>query len=444
MAPVFKLTDGTTTLTLSSGSYMVTEYTSGTPDPKTPDEVTETVSLLFVGSTYANNQTAIRAVELMIGAVQRRKLWQAGPRVYLQIQWDGDAENWQTELLDARLEFEDLGSHLRRGKIAADLIITRRWFETVNWTQLTLTNTNGTNNTSGLNVYNGNDGSGSSPNDRVSFVTIDAAEITGSIPAPVKLELTNNMGTAIWLDNLYIGVNSFNDPANFAYTIEGESRTSGGSVIAASGYSGGSAVAITGTGAQTIKWTLGSATVQDCAGMPFRVLAFLYPTVFDGYVETVVFDSTGSDYIYVGDRVEVSTSHPLKTLYDLGVVTIPPGDYSTSYGALMLATRFTFATTQTARVDSLMLLPANTTRRFFCRTASVASTYTVVLDESSERYYIASGAAEYPYMQAYGQPMVLQPGVTSRIYFAWDNNTGFDVSRYFSVKGWFKARRWTI
>lgn len=439
MAPVFKLTDGTTTVTLSSGNYLVTSYDMGSPTDREPDEITETVGLLFVASSYANNRTAIRAVEVLLEAAKRRQKWHAGPRVYFQVQWDGDAANWQTEVIDGHLEIPDLAEGIRKTKIVGELTITRKFFETVDWTQLSLTNTNGTDNTAGLNVYMIADGSGSSPNDRVNYFAIDAAEITGSLPCPMKVELAFGAGS---VSHTWVSVNSYNSPGTFTQYIEGESAVAGGAGTANAAYSGGSARYYTASGTNEIHYTLGTALVAACAGYPFRVLAGFYGNAPNGYVTAQIRNDAGVTTLASGDRVQVdgwSTEGPL----DLGVLRIPPMDYSITNGSLRLVLSIYSAASETVILDWIGLLPAYSTR-YIDNITVLESGKKIVIDEANERTYVSDGTVDYAYAVAKGAPLMLEPNTATRLYVIGSRGSAVAISDYFTAKAYYKNRRWTI
>lgn len=444
MADVYRLSDGITTIALSSGNYRVLDYQMGALDDKSPDEITETLELLISGASHDSVRDDMRAVEKLLEAAKRRKQWQSGPRVYLQIQWDGDAANWQSEIVDGRLETDRLPGQLWRRKVQCALIVTRKFFETVDWTQLTLTNTNGTDNTAGLNVYAVNDGVGSSPNDRVNYLAIDAAEVTGVLPAPVKVELANATGGIVHWPNWWLSVNAFNDPANFAYWIEAESLVAGGGSNVASGnYSGGSARQDTISVASEYHYTLGAATVQDCAGYPFRVLMGFYGDPPTGYMQASIRDSSGTVTLQAGDRIAVTGSTTQRPV-DLGVLRIPPAEFGPTYGALRLVITITPASAQTITMDWLTLFPAATTRFVKAMITGFASTEKLVIDESLERAYTADATNEFPSAIPMGAPLLLQPQVVNRIYLVASTSSGTVVTDHWTAKAWVKLRRWSL
>ena len=104
MANVFALTDGTTTVSLNTGSYLSTNYRMATVDGSDQTRVTETLEVTVSGANLAAIQTNVRAIESLIEAAKRRATNQSGPRIYFTVQWDGEASAWRAEVTDGRVE----------------------------------------------------------------------------------------------------------------------------------------------------------------------------------------------------------------------------------------------------------------------------------------------------------------------------------------------------
>lgn len=441
MAHVLTLTDTSTNITLTSGVYTTLNYEMGTLDAEKA-QMTETVELLISG-TISQIEAASRAVEQMMEAAKRRQRLGAGPRIYLNVQWDGDATTWSGEIYDGRLETTEAPDQLRRGKVEAALVLTRGPLEGP-LTQLSLSNGNGSG-TAALAVYNCNDGTGTSPNKKNNYLAIGSAAVAGALPAPVTLQLTAASGSAQYWRQYWLATNSFNDPSNFTHIIEGESRVSGyGTVTAAAGVTSGGQynyLGIVGSGA--MHWDLTASFVQDCAGYPFRILARLYTTPVAGYMQACIYDSSGLILLSAGDWVETATTS--NKLVDLGVLSIPPDEYSVSYGALRLVIKFNVTGTQNIGLDFVTFLPADTARLLVQRGMTLSDGDIVVLDESKPRAYVTSGGVEYPLLILRGKPIMLEPGKDTRIYIlATDSTADVDVADKWTAQAWYRPRRWTL
>ena len=131
MAHLVSLTDGTTTISLADGSSCFIErYTprapelsvtegatpatssggSGQPvDAVTYRNVTEAADLFLRSSTTALLQTLVRSIEAMLEKAHRRQRLGVGPRVFWQVQLDGEAAAWRSEILTGRLVLDEDG-----------------------------------------------------------------------------------------------------------------------------------------------------------------------------------------------------------------------------------------------------------------------------------------------------------------------------------------------
>ena len=185
MAHALSITDGTTTFGLSTTNSMLTLYVP-TEAQQGETSVTESVELMFYASSASAMQTAIQTLQRLLEGVRRRQQWGVGPRVYFQFQPDGDATTWRSEMLDARLEYkEDTLKVFAQAKMPATLLVQRVPFWEGALTQIPLTNASASNNTSGITIYNHDDSGTNHDN----YVQIAAADVGGSLPAPVKIQL---------------------------------------------------------------------------------------------------------------------------------------------------------------------------------------------------------------------------------------------------------------
>ncbi len=440
----YGLTDGTTTLALMAGAYKTTEYKMAAPETRNNSDVlsaTETLTLLVSGANISAMQTSVRAVELMVEAVKRRTTRQSGPRIYLTVQWDGEATAWRAELLDAHFETPDAPDQVRRGAMECVLTVERGPFEG-DEVALTLTNGNGTNNTSGLALYNNGDSTGTSPNRRDNYVAIDSAEVAGTLPAPVRIQLTNaSSGSRSWR-NWWMAVNAYNDPSAFTHILEGESRVTGYGTITASGTcSSGNYNALSVASSGWMEWDLSAAFVNKCAGYPFRLLLRFAGSTSLTYAQACIYDSTGLVIQAEGDLTQLDGY----AVADLGVLRIPSDVYSTGYSALRLVIKFWCTGTQAANVDYVQFLPADTTRLAVQRGMTHAVGSLTEINEVEGRAWAYMAGGEAPLYILQGQPLMLTPGKYQRIYFlVTDSTGGSDITDKWTVQAWYRPRRWSI
>lgn len=115
--------------------------------------------------------------------------------------------------------------------------------------------------------------------------------------------------------------------------------------------------------------------------------------------------ANGKDVLWRGDTVAMPDLYG--GLLDFGVVPLPPGGYSTAYGALTLALTFTGVALR--YLDFIQLTPMDAFTMIEC-VAPCANGETVVADSIENRQYIVSGSAELSYASASGGELLLHPG----------------------------------
>jgi len=302
---------------------------------------------------------------------------------------------------------------------------------------LSLTNSNGTNNTSGLAIWNHDDAGTGHDN----WVTIDAAEVGGTLPAPVRLQFVNKVNDTQSYRNWWLACNAYNDPANFTHVIEGEDRVSGyGTTGSSAACSGGSYNGLSVTTYGLMQWDLSAAMVADCAGYPFRVLVRWNGTP-PLYSQICVYDPTGIVELLAGDLIQSDTY----AVQDLGVLRIPPDFYASGYSALRFVLRMWVSGTTTVYVDYLQLMPADTTRLMVQRGMSHVLNTENGLDESEGRAYGGGPSNGTPIYVLKGNPLMLAPGKLQKIYLlVTDSSGGSDIADNWTVQAWYRPRRWSI
>ena len=448
MTNTLSVTDGTTTISLTSSGVVLTGYMPKAPDfdaaTGTYKNVTEPVEFLIADTTTANVQAKLAALDVLLQGARRAQNGR-GARVYLHFQAGADSAAWRSEILDYRLELgEDAAVGLYQARLECTLIVVRRFYwEGTTLTNLALSNSATSGATSGLNIYNHDDSGTGHDN----WVQIASTDVTGVLPAGCQVRLTNNIGASRTFTKIYLALNAYSDPANFAHILEGESRASGGTIVSDAAYSNGQALNFTiGSGVtpstSTFTWTLPAATLQDAAGRPFRLLARFAGGLGTTTVYAEVRAANGTSVLWRGDNVALPDLYG--GLVDLGVVPLPPGGYSTSYGALTLALTFTGVAIR--YLDFLQLTPMDAFVLLECM-APCAQGEHVMYDSIDDRQYILSGTAELGYVTASGGPLLLQPGVVNRLIVLQENSTGTnrgEVGEMFTALVRYRPRRLTI
>lgn len=306
-------------------------------------------------------------------------------------------------------------------------------------TQIPLTNGNGTNNTTGLTVSLHNAGTA------YSYAQIAGSAVTGSAPAPVQLELTNNTGGSVTYYEVLVANNAFSDPANFPHVLQAESAlvSGSGTVSSDATCSNGQYVGWSFTNSSAQQYTLSQTLLQDALGYDFHLLARFRSQTARVFVRPHIYDATGMFVLWSGDEVEIPQVAP--SVFDLGVIPLPPGGYSTAYGAMRLWLAWRAEGSVGALdTDFFAFFPADTFRRL--RVPVTVSSSGIIVDDGIEgRAYLRTGTAELPVVQPQGMPLLVWPGMTQRLYFTWSLfNWTAPITQTFSVKAWYRPRRYTF
>ena len=435
MAHALSITDGTTTFSLSTTNAYLILYV---PTEAQPGEtsVTESVEIMFYAASASAMQTAIQNLQRLLEGIRRRQQWGVGPAVYFQFQPDGDATTWRSEMLDARLEYkEDTLSVFPQAKLPATLLLQRVPFWEGALTQIPLTNQSASNNTSGITIYNHDDSGTNHDN----YVQIAAAAVGGSLPAPVKLELTNGTGSTQNWKQIWLANNAFSDPANFTHILEGETQVAGGSTGSNADSSNSSYATITINTQDVHQWTLSAALLQDAQGYDFHMLARFRSVNGTVYIRPAIYDSGGSYALWTGDETQVTITSD--AIVDLGVCPLPPGGYGTAYAAQRLYWALRSASSVVVQTDFIAFFPANTFRRL--RMLSTTANGVKVTDDQPEgRAYSVASSVETPNIAVSGMPLTVWPNTLQRIYVLWSYfDLSASISTTMSVKAWYRPRR---
>lgn len=438
MPHALSLYDGSTTLSLSTGSYILGHYVPQAPKEGKP--VTEPVELTVVAASTGAVQTAINDVERLFEKAKRRAETGKGPKVFLQYQPTGDGTVWRSELVDARLELTPTAMRVwSQAKVGVRLFITRAPFWEGARTQIPLSNNNGSNNTSGLTIWN-HDDSGSGNDDYVEFA---GSNVTGVLPTPLELQLANASGASQNYRNFFVGNNNFDNTA--ALTLEGENRQAGyGTATAASGTSNGQYLALSVNGTFVVPWTLSSLLLQQAAGRYLRVLGVFHSFAAPGvYVRAAIRDYYG--LVTLARTNEIMLTPNASRVQDLGILPFPPGGYNPGWGSQTLVLEFRTSSLQTVGLDFLLLMPSEPLcfQRVVQRSMTVLSGSTVVLDGIENLYYLDESGPDHPIYAPKGMPVHVFPGVTQRLYILHDG-TDRSVDWKLTVKAWYRPRRLTV
>lgn len=315
-------------------------------------------------------------------------------------------------------------------------------------TAVSLTNPNGSG-TSGVTVQNHWD----SGTGHVNYVEIAADGISGDLPTPLKLQVTNNYNSATGTSYIWIGHNVESTPGSFPPVLEAENAT-GGTTTTPSATSSGNAyqTAEIATDGDVLlfTWALSAAMMGYAKSKYFKILArFVSAT-------SVIKDVWFRPDVYYGTVVplwEGPLTRPSDTvaraIRDLGVVQLPPWLAEvTSPDALSLRLYGRRAVTSTVNValDFLYLLPVESYRELAVN-GNVAYQSAIVDDGTLNQLYSqnASAAARRGDVVGHGSPIRGIPGKLQRLYFLQHSSSADSapIDRTLSIQAWHEPRRLT-
>ena len=453
-----RVTDGTTTVDLSGATTGITGCTYAPVAPSAGDDsVSEQAELICRGTTIANIRAALNSIEQLCEAARQRQADQVGVRVFVEYRPVDSDSLYRSELYDGRLVLSEEPGARRFGDSSPALQVAFAFTRAPWWegpeTLLALTNGNRTDYTAGIEVYNCNDGTGTAPNKRNNYVEIKAADVTGTLPAPLKIELKNIASGAVTWGTFYLARNAFSDPANFQPLIEGEARASGGSTASNSNASGGSQLQLAGySSGQQVVWTLSSALLQKTQSRWFRLLLSLTlrsATVSQAETVQVELLNSGGTYVLWRNELEVSLSQTNianRPYVDLGLIPLPPAGFDTSWDALKLRLTFRLASaTANTYVDCLYLLPIESTRLLIMRPESIAVNALVVDNGIEGVAYMEASSLRNAFVTPVGAPLMVWPGKLQRIYVLADQVASYpDITNKWALRAWYRPRRAVI
>ena len=186
MTHSLSITYGSTTITLALVDYTPTSALASVA------EVTERWEVHVTGASKALLQAAIHEIERAFELARQHQANSFLDRVFLNFQPVGYEESYRSQILDGKIDFYDETLKWAWANAGFDvrLTITRQNFWEGAEAEIPLSNSNGEGVTDGIIIYNCNDGEPIATHIRENWVDIDAADLEGDIPAPLKVKLT--------------------------------------------------------------------------------------------------------------------------------------------------------------------------------------------------------------------------------------------------------------
>lgn len=442
MAMILRLTDGTTTVTLSGNGSTILGATYA---PQTPGvdvarvaqavrdgqpisrivraNVTESAEVILSGTA-----TQIEAVEdsinqLFAAALHRQRSGN-GPRVYVEYAKTASTEVHRSEIFYGRMLRPEEPERRRFAGSSNVVALGLSWERSFRWEgqEVLLTNA--------ATIYNYADGS------QDNFWTVTAANVKGDLPAPVRLLFTNTAGASRGYRRFHLA--SAWDGYDYAHILEGENRVAGyGTVTVDATASNGNYNRQTVNTTAEVHWTLSSTLLGKTKGRWFRLLSRVYRPTGALYVRPEIRDTNGLVVLWSGEEVRL-TGGTLWQIMDLGRVPLPPGGYSTAYSSGL---RLVLKCRSTASVffdcDFIQLSATDSWIDLEQLGYDIANGGTITVDCISDSFH----AGGQPLYVPSGGPLMVWPNANNRFYLLEHEGTNCLTDNSFTVSMWYRPWR---
>jgi len=439
-----RLTDGTTTLT-SGTDFELRRYTPQAPQLDTQEaaragadgaevygatyrNVTESAAIYldaddeYAGGVVANARSTLATIHRMFEQARHRQRTGMGARVWVEHQVE-DGDDWyRSELLAGRVVMDDAklryGLQLLGEHIELVLLWTRRFFWEYAATAAGVTDA--------LEVpLNGATGGAAITNDAGNTLDIDAADVVGDLPAPLRLEVTNTDASAARHYTIYVAHNVYSEPGDFAHHLAGGSTS-------------------TGSGSEVLlyTWSLTTAMLEDLAGNIARLMMLMssvWPNTL--WLRWAVYWSLTR--LWESGWMQ-QTGQGLK---DLAAAPLPPKlveGAGVAPSALELRLYGRGATGVPYTITWLQIVPVDSWRVLQPVGYGLAQNTRVVDDAITGQVWSDGwGAGTYtPHYTARGNPIMVRPGLDQRLYVLVNTDTGTSVDgRTSTVRAYYRPRR---
>ena len=407
-----QLTDGTTTVTLS-GTSPVTgcTYFPNTPERKGGmySDVTETAQVVLAG-TAANIRTTVNSIERLLEQAALRQAGGTNPKVYVNYAPVSETAH-RSEVLEGRVIWDTNPGLRRLGDTNPTVRIGVIWRRRFYW--------EGAETSLGTATTINNGPSGN---------TLTYNSVTGSLPAPVRLTMTNP-GASIATRRFYVA----NDVTNLFATTDQFLYVAGGSE------------SVTWSGSANHSnnlWTINvpTALAATLRGERYRVWAAFSSIPDNVYVrasvQTVI---SGVPNLGQAGGELLASGNNGKQLMDLGALNMPPSGYIGTSAVFSIVLSFYANFGGSATLLWVMIAPAHTTLDLRQAGYNIATNQAVVHDGIEGVDYL-SLASKYPGIERTGE-LLLYPGQQNKLRFLWDEGNTFNAARQLSVAGVYRPRR---
>lgn len=417
-------------------------------DPVTGDylPVEESAEVILSG-TQVQIRATVNAIEQFLRLARVRSQAMEGLRSYVEYRPVDSEAQQRSELLGGRVEWSDNPGLRRLGATTPKVKITVIWLRVAAWEGAEVEVRMGSLANSGAgvggrpitNCYDANRGN---------YLDVPGAAVTGVLPTPAKVLLTNSSAGAKNYRNFYLANNWEASPGLWHHTLEGESATSGGTVVnQATICSGGKYLSGTFVGeSQGIWLPLSASLLQKTAGRRYKLMARFvgYSSASPIYVRPIVREAEGVQDV-PGGRGEIALLPASTTEWvDLGAIGLPPGGYNTGWAAHTLFLSIRSATNAIVNLDFIQVTALDSWRHVVQPGMQIAVGDGVLDDGILGQAYSVESGAYHAIVAPRGKPLMLYPGKAQRITINHDQGSTYDVTSALTVRMWYRPRRVTV
>jgi hypothetical protein len=415
---LLRLTDGTTTLTLSgAGTYLGATYFP--TNQAAGERITESAVLILEG-TAAAIQAAAGAVDKMLRYAPGSEEDALAP-VYVEFRATDSGDVRQARVFGGFTNWSQVPAERYLGGSLNTVRVVATWERAAQWygpeTELPMASSTQTERTGGVTV------SGSA---NINWAAIAGANIGGTQPAPIRLRITNATGGNLQWDIFHVGVNAYSNPGSADLWLLGSEAVGG----AAASWSAG-------VTHDTLTWVfaLSGTLLAQTQGRTFRVLAAF--TAISAAANLRAAAGTYIGTVFIPSRTGGERTGA-RELVDLGEFAIPPGGYDVGNAGAALTITVRSAAAGSGTLDFVMLMPTDGYRKLEQTGFTAANGQAVEDDGIDGGCYFLAGSSRYSIVRAAGAGLRLHPGRDNRIYILFGEGTNFVAGRQMTVQAWYR------
>lgn len=383
---------------LQAGGYTVLDGFYPRSGRQEGERLTEDFGVYFRG-TAAQRIAAERAINLAFEHARRSE--EGASPVYLEFAVDGSESRWRAQVFDGLATLDSrMASRWKSGALRMQVAVEREGAWDGTETAVPISNSNGTNVTSGLTVQNDNFTGHSN------YMAVAGTVVEGDLPGKTRLEMVYTPGGAYLMRDIWLG-QSWHAPANLvhAYAMDG-----------------GTPYSIPSQTTPTVleSLSLSAASVNAMAGQVVKGLIRRHLSTLSYDITYQMRLKSGSFTIFEGPAVRTNTAVAYG-VRDIGSIRIPPVPYtdgSLDGLTLELAAWQTTGSTVAIYLRDFYLMPMDGFR-YLALLKQVNTSERVIDDGIKGKTYQDNGAGANRLAAAgqVGEPIRLYPGKDQRIYF---------------------------